>query len=177
MCGHNPYNHQTKMLAKLQEKRRSGTVAGEADRNESSTERWESSTDGLDLALRAAIAAIDEAFYVGSIDHYAASMCLLQHKVGKPLSSWCGCDAGSQSDQRLKWQPHHTTHRTQTDTLQLTGNDLDTISRITRADAVVYAHGVERLRSDLADARLSCMLTHVSLPAEEQKAFSLAESV
>ena len=114
-------------------------------------------------ALGRARETVNTARFVGILEHYGLSLCVLSAKFG-PLPVACNCsgwDGNSTIDDSLgasSVKTHWVRHSTQPEELHLTGADLGVIRDLTARDQVLYSQGVLRFQNEVNALNLGCWL-------------------
>ena len=151
-CGYYPSNMQSRVL---------GLPAGapladglvSADTVSTSMVKSDTIDVALNGALEVALAAVEDAYFVGTLEQYAASLCLLNHRANGEHPS-CRCVAAEAAPPKV----NHETKGTHTEKIRLTDSERLAIERLTTFDAKLYAAAAARLERELRAAHLECLL-------------------
>ena len=126
--------------------------------------------------MERARAVVRDAFFVGILEHYGLSLCLLGVKLHGLHSAPVGCQCSNALVGPELTQETHTTHGTQPEKLILTGADLGAIGSLTTHDRVLYSDGLLRFLEDVKDAGLGCWLEMEAKGATDQILQSLRDN-
>jgi len=101
----------------------------------------------------------DELFFVGIVEHFELSLCLLEYQLGMfdPEKCSSSCDESSlvkkdptagdttaaNSDESIQATNTAEQHALDVDKMTFTVQDLKAIQDLTRLDAIIYAHGLD----------------------------------
>jgi len=106
--------------------------------------------------LQRAREIVKNAQFVGVLEHYGLSLCLLHVKLLElPVACECSEVSGNWSTPS---NSSRTQHQTENEALQLTGGDLNTIRSLTARDQVLYSEGVLRFHAEVHSHGLDCWL-------------------
>ena len=148
-CGMNPINLQTRALT--------CELYRGAMQNWSATPDEASQTE-LDETIRMAVLRLRSAAWVGIVELFHESWCLLQHRLGGDAAARlpCYCDCGSPLyGHRSLSDTYAREPARPTDVRALPKATLSMADTLTTSDHVVYRAGVERVLSELRAMELS----------------------
>jgi hypothetical protein len=132
-CAYNPHNLMTTLL--------------------SGYEPEDTSRERLTVAKH----EVTEAGFVGLIEHYALSLCLLSNVLDGVTLEECRCaNAGRDSEPQVNTTDNN--HGSHSDTVEVSDRARALIERLTREDAQLYEVARARFERDVQKAGLDCWL-------------------
>lgn len=104
--------------------------------------------------MRYAIGNLDDAFFVGIVEAYQESICLLHFKMhGSGLPEWCACDKPEAWKSAPVHQDDHGAHH---DGMQNIPQEvLDEVDSLTVADRALYNLALDRFTAEVRDAEVA----------------------
>jgi len=145
-CGwpYQGYNIRNRLMKSL--------IGGEADVDDSKELEMATVEDAVKVLD-------DELFFVGIVEHFELSLCLLEYQLGMfdPEKCSSSCDESSlvkkdptagdttaaNSDESIQATNTAEQHALDVDKMTFTVQDLKAIQDLTRLDAIIYAHGLD----------------------------------
>jgi len=110
---------------------------------------------GDEHKLQKAMETVEQIFFVGVVEHFDASLCLLRSLMQGRRA--CACPANNTVASKTPLCPH-CSHETNKSLWQLKGTDRSRIAAMTAHDAFVYARACARLYDGLRRFELLCLL-------------------
>lgn len=123
-------------------------------------------------ALGRARAVVRNAYFVGILEYYGLSLCVLNVKLHGLSKAPTGCQC-KEARAEPKLKETHRTHGTQPEYLTLTGADIGAIGRLTANDRILYSEGLLRFLTEVEEAGLSCWLEAEPADATDRILLSL----
>lgn len=109
--------------------------------------------------LEQARAFVDSAHFVGLLESYELSLCLLSHSLNATLPAACDCALAPAGGGTPALASTDDTHGTHTAEIELSDSELSAIDRLTVQDAELHEYARTRFFKAVQDASLDCWLS------------------
>ena len=125
---------------------------------------------GTDAALAQARDFVDSAHFVGLLESYELSLCLLTHALNATLPAVCDCALAPAGGGTPALTSTDDTHGTHTADIDPSESELSAIDRLTVQDAELHEYAKIRFAKAVRDASLDCWLSSDSISSDRRSA-------